>query len=245
MTESRRRSIFAGNALKQLAEGFAERKNLAQLISAEVRAGSLGAGSFAADLDNADNFVAGKYRRADDLLYEFGALAADFHALKNGGMADARKVIDDIGTAFAGRARGDGRVARKGDETDLLQRFRDKEVQVTPAIGNAHDGNFVGFYAEIFRDTFRNAGERDLGRGGSVGFDGGCDALQFRSKVVGRGHGISVENGEVARREGPGGYYPLYFSFKRECVDGATIFKPARVREANRLACIGVFICLY
>ena len=106
------RSLFAGNALKQLAEGPAKRKNFAQLISAEVRAGGLGAGPLAADLDYADDLIAGKYRRADHLLYEFGALAADFHALKNGGMADARKVIDDVGATFAGGTRGDGRVAR-------------------------------------------------------------------------------------------------------------------------------------
>src|SRR5580704_5040946 len=173
------RSGIAGDVLKQFAERFAERENLAQIVSAEVRSGDGGIGTFAADLDHPHDLVAGENGSADQLLDEFRAFAPDFHALENGGVADAGKIIDDVRTAFARRTRGDSRSAGKGDKTDLFEGYRDEKVEVAPARGDSHQGDFVGPNAEIFGDALSDAGQGDLGRGDGVRFEGICDAFQL------------------------------------------------------------------
>ena len=61
-------------------------------------------------------------------------------------------------------------------------------MQMTPAAGNGHKGNFRRFDAEIFGDSLRDASERNLGSGGGVRFEGIGYAFEFRGEVLGRSH---------------------------------------------------------
>lgn|SRR5579863_3771820 len=152
-------SRIAGDVLEKLAEGLAEREDLAQIVSGEVGAGFFGVRTFTADLNDANNLVAGEDRRADHLLNEFGTFAANFHTFKNRGVADAGEIIDDVRAAFTGGFRGNGGSTGKWDKAYLFERFGNEEMQVAPAMGNAHESNFVGFYGEIFGDTLGDARE--------------------------------------------------------------------------------------
>ena len=86
-------SFFAGNALKQFSQRLAEREDLAEIIGGEVRAGVLGAGTLAADLDDADHPLAGKDWSADHFLDEFGGFAADFDAFEDSRVPDAATLL--------------------------------------------------------------------------------------------------------------------------------------------------------
>src|SRR5579864_3856450 len=116
-------SGVAGNVLEQLAKGFAEREDLAQIVGTEVRPGDAGVRSFATDLDDADDFVTRENRSADQFLDDFGGFASDFYAFEDGGVAHAGKIVDDIRAALARSTRSDGRGAGKRDEADLFQRL--------------------------------------------------------------------------------------------------------------------------
>lgn len=154
-----RRSVFSGDALEELAEGFTESEDFSEIIGGEVRTGVAGAGAFAADLDYADDFFAGKNRGANHFLNEFGGFAGNFDAFEDGGVADGGEIVDDVRATFASGAGGDGGSAGKRNEADLFEGFGDEEIEVAPAVGNAHEGDFVGAHAEIFGDAMGDAGE--------------------------------------------------------------------------------------
>src|SRR5271157_5351578 len=103
------RSRIACKVLEQLAKRLAQRQHSAQIVGAEVRSGHLGVSAFAADLDDAYNFVPGKNWSANHFLNQLGGFAADFHAFENGGVANAGKIVDDVRPALAGRSRRNGR----------------------------------------------------------------------------------------------------------------------------------------
>src|SRR5690349_3888004 len=201
------RSVFVGDELKQFAKRLAERQDFAQVVGGEVRPGFLRAGAFAADLDNADDSLAAKNRGGNHLLDEFGGFATNFHAFKNSGVANARDVVDDIRAAIAGRAGGDGRGAGERDKTDLLERFRNEEVEMAPTVGQSHEGDFARLHAEIFGDALGDGGKRDLGTRVIIRFDSAGNAFQFRGEALAGSHGISVGHARAAGREGPGGYH--------------------------------------
>src|SRR5580692_7041980 len=238
------RSGIACEVLEQLAEGLAERKDFAQIVGAEVRAGVFGAGAFAAHLNNANDLVAGKNRSADQFLDKLGAFAANLHPLKNGGMTDAGKIVDDVRTALASRFRSDGGSAGKRDKAHLFERFRHEKMKVAPAGRNAHEGDFVGFYPEILGDAFRDAGQGYLGRGRVVRCNGVGDTFQLRDEAEASSHWISVRHAKSARREEPGGYHPSYVHLSDKARGAQRIFRK-RVSEIGTAWLASLFSTAY
>ena len=89
--------------------------------------------AFAADLDHADDFVAGKNGCADDFLDGLGGFVADFHAFENRRVPSGGEIVIDFGAAFASSARGERGIAGEWNEADILQGFGDNEVEMAPA----------------------------------------------------------------------------------------------------------------
>jgi len=230
--------------LEQLAEGFAKREDFTQIVGGEVWAGIFGVGAFAADLNDADDLVAGKNRSADHFLDKLGAFAADLHAFENGGVTDAGEIVDDVRTAFAGRFSGDGGSAGKRNKADLFERFWDQKMKVAPAGRNAHQGDFVGLYAEIFGDAFRDAWQGYLRRGCGVLFYGIGNSFQLRGKAEASGHWISVRHAKSARREEPGGYHPSHVHLSGKARGAQRIFE-RRVSEIGTGWLASVFSTAY
>ena len=103
-------------------------------------------------------------------------------------------------------------------------------MQVAPAGRHSHEGHFIGFYAEIFGDTFRDAGQGYLRRGCRVRFNRVGDTFQLRNKAEASGHWISVRHAKSARREEPGGYHPSSLHLSEKARRAQRIFQ-RRVSE--------------
>jgi hypothetical protein len=161
-SQSSQRNLVGAGALEEFSEWVAERKDLPKIFGREIRAGGLWIGAFAADLYDADNAVAGKNRRTNDFLNEFAAFRCQFYAFEHTGVFHRGEIIDNFGAAFSRGAGGEGRFAGERNESDIFQRLRNNEIQMTPAIRNAEDSYFVGADGKVLRDTCGDGGERNL-----------------------------------------------------------------------------------
>jgi hypothetical protein len=92
--------------LQEFCERFAEREDFSEVTWREIGASRSGASTFAADLNDSDDFVARQNRRADDFLNGRSAFAGALYAFKYRGVSDAGKIVDNFWAAFASGARG-------------------------------------------------------------------------------------------------------------------------------------------
>src|ERR1700733_32902 len=174
------------DVLQQFSERFAKRENFSEVGSGEIGAGSCHIGSFAADLNHADHFVARKNRSADNFLNRFAGIdTAGFHTFKNSCVTRRGKTVVDLGTAFANGARSERGIARQRNEADVAQSFWKKKIKMTPLLGKAEDAYFLRFDVEIASNALGDGSPRDRWRFGAsvrvakrVG-----EAFQFRDKA--------------------------------------------------------------
>lgn len=152
---------------KQFAERFAERQNFSEVVGSEIRTGVHRVGAFAADLDDADYAAVGQNRRTDDFLNGFGALRSNFYTLEDAGVSNSGKIVHNFRSAFARRARSQRRVTGKRNVAHFFQFYGSQKVQVLPARGKPHDGDFIFSDVEFFGDALGDRSERNI-RGRSV-----------------------------------------------------------------------------
>lgn len=244
-----RSASVADNLVDEFSERFRERENFAEIIGREIGASAVRRGAFAANLNYADDFFAGKNRRADNFLNQFAAGAFHFYAFENCGVAHFCEIVDNFGPAFARGLGGDRGSAGKRNEADLFQRFWHEKVKMAPTLRDAEQRDFAGFNANVMRDSFGKAGERDFRGGSGVRFERCGESIQFRSEAgADSRHNVVFNFGPFCQPggEGLGGYDVCVFNlFKPEPAFRATNFASARAREANRCACKHFFNCLY
>jgi hypothetical protein len=187
-----REESFAGDVVDQFAERFAERQDFAEVVGRKIRPRYLRIGTFAADLDDANDLFSRKDGSANHFLDNFTGFAGDFDAFKDRGVTYAGEIVDDFGSAFACGFGGDGRGAGKRNEADLFERLGDEKMQMTPACGNTHERDFIVLHADVLSDALGDAGEGNVG-GRRVRVEGGSDALEIRHEAeAGNGHSLSV-----------------------------------------------------
>src|SRR5579863_336315 len=176
-------SIF-GDMLQQFSERFAQGEYFSEIGGGEIGAGVGCVGPLAADLNDTDDFVAQKNRRADNFLNCFaGVDAARFHTFENGRVTRGGKVVVDFGTTLTNSTCGKRGVTRQRNEADIAQRFRKKKVEMTPLVGEAEDTDFFGLYVEIASDAFGNRRPRAWRRFGAGVAKRVGEAFEFGDKA--------------------------------------------------------------
>src|SRR5258705_11352260 len=89
-------SSFLRGMLNQFSQWFANRKKFSQVFRVEIWSSLGGSCSLAADLNNCDHFSINKNRRTDDFLNRRSRQPIGFDGFKNPGLANPRKIIDDL-----------------------------------------------------------------------------------------------------------------------------------------------------
>lgn len=180
---------FGGEMMEKFAERFAERQNVAEMIGREIRAAPYERRALATDLNDADDAATGENGRGDDFLDEIARIGTDLDALKHAGMTDSSEVVDDFRAAFPRRASRNGRGAGKRYESDVAQGLGNKEIEVTPARGEAKDGDLVRLDAEDAGDAFGDGCERDLRSVVAIFAKGAGETFEFGDEAQADGHG--------------------------------------------------------
>jgi hypothetical protein len=150
-----------------------------EIFGGEIGAGRGGGFAFAADLDYADDFTVVEDGRADNFVNGFAAGGGCFYAFEDGGVTHGGKIIINFGAAFAGGARGESGVAGERNEANIFQGGGDEEMEMSPAVGDGEDGNFVYFDAKFFGNFFRESGHGNFRRRGFVFREGGGELFEF------------------------------------------------------------------
>src|SRR5258707_871039 len=101
----------------------------------------------------------------------------------NAGVFDGGEIVDDFRTAIPSGARGERGFAGERDKADIFQRFRDDEVQMPPAMGDAEDGYFVGANGKVLGNAFRERGEGNLRGIARFAVQGVCEAFQLCCEI--------------------------------------------------------------
>ena len=176
--------LFGDGVLQELAEGCAEGENFGEVVGGEMRAGGSVVGPFAADLDDADDAIAGKNGGADNSLNELGVFGGGLDAFKDAGVFHGGKIVDDFGAGFASGARGESGLAGEGNEADVFQGFRHDEKEMTPTVGDAQYGDLVRTDRQAFCDALGHGSEGYLGGGrGLTAADSVRETLEFQDET--------------------------------------------------------------
>ena len=133
-----------------------------EIFGGEIGAGGCGGFAFATDLDYADDFAVVQDGGADNFLNGFATGGGRFDSFEDGGVTHGGKIIVNFGAAFAGGSRGESGVAGERNEPDIFQGGRDEKMEMTPAVGDGEDGDFLYFHAKFFGDFFGESGHGDF-----------------------------------------------------------------------------------
>lgn len=178
-----RNASITYDLMDKFAERLSERENFAEIVRSEIGSRAVRRGAFAADLDNADDFFAGKNRRADYFLNQVAAGAFDFHAFEHRGVPHFGEIVNDFGAAFARCFGGDRGSAGKRNEADLLERFGHEKVQMPPAFRDTEQRDFRRLHADVVRNAFGEARQGDFRGRSGVGFERRGESIQFRCEA--------------------------------------------------------------
>jgi len=181
-----RRSVFR-DMLDQLSERFADRQKFSEILGGEIRTGFGSGRRFTADLNYADHFSVGENWSTDYFLNRRGSQGIGLHALKNAGMTNRREIIHNVRPAFANGARRQGRRAGQRYVAYIAERLGNEKIEMTPALGDRENGDFVRFDIKILGNSIGERGNRELIICRVPGSQAVGESFQFGSEAFAHG----------------------------------------------------------
>ena len=179
---------LAGDASQQFPERLAQREDFSEVVGSEIWTSARCGSAFSADLNDSNHFSFGENGRTQDFLNGFCHFGSNFYVFKHRRVPCHGEIVVDFGPAIASGSSGEGRIAGQGNEPDVFQCFGHEKMEVPPARGNAHDGDFIVSYRKRLGDFFRYRREGKFRRTTVVRVQGGSNAFEFGNEACGRAH---------------------------------------------------------